>query len=127
MHATKRWKISVAHVSAMLFSFIFRRGSLEVARKLRLIRDLCHSSPQNLLEIMTRNRHLIVFGLSFLTIVASAVPKPDEKRVLDHDFAQHMAGHDEHSKQYDHEQFLGEDQAKTFDQLAPEESRRRLG
>lgn len=67
-----------------------------------------------------------LFALSwcFLTIVASAVPKPDE-RVLDHDFTQHMG--DEHSKQYDHEQFLGEDQAKTFDQLAPEESRRRLG
>lgn len=78
---------------------------------------------------MKRNCQLIVFGLSFLTIVASAVPKPDhdEKRVLDHDFAQHMGNHDEHSKQYDHDQFLGEDQAKTFDQLAPEESRRRLG
>jgi len=74
---------------------------------------------------MKRNCHLIVLGVSFLTIVASAVPKPDEKRVLDHDFTQHMG--DEHSKQYDHEQFLGEDQAKTFDQLAPEESRRRLG
>lgn len=64
----------------------------------------------------------------FLTIItASAVPKHDEgKRVLDHDFSQHIGG-EEHSKQYDHEQFLGEDQAKTFDQLAPEESRRRLG
>lgn len=76
---------------------------------------------------MKRNCQLIVFGLTFLSIVASAVPKPDEKRVLDHDFVQHLGAHDEHSKQYDHEQFLGEDQAKTFDQLAPEESRRRLG
>lgn len=74
---------------------------------------------------MTRNCQLIVFSLAFLSIVASAVPKPEEKRILDHDFASHMG--DEHSKQYDHEQFLGEDQAKTFDQLAPEESRRRLG
>jgi calumenin len=74
---------------------------------------------------MKRHCHLIALGLSFLTIVTGAVPKPDEKRVIDHDFAQHMG--DEHSKQYDHEQFLGEDQAKTFDQLEPEESRRRLG
>jgi predicted transposase YbfD/YdcC len=75
---------------------------------------------------MKRNCQLIVLCLSFLTIVASAVPKPDEKqRVMDHDFAAHMG--DDHSKQYDHDQFLGEDQAKTFDQLAPEESRRRLG
>nr|CAD7573721.1 unnamed protein product [Timema californicum] len=34
--------------------------------------------------------------------------------------------HEEHNAQYDHEAFLGED-AKTFDQLTPEESRRRLG
>ena len=74
---------------------------------------------------MMKNCQLILLGLSFLTIVTGAVPKPDEKRVLDHDFTSHMG--DEHSKQYDHEQFLGEDQAKTFDQLAPEESRRRLG
>lgn len=32
----------------------------------------------------------------------------------------------EHNTQYDHEAFLGEE-AKTFDQLTPEESRRRLG
>lgn len=74
---------------------------------------------------MKRGCQFIALFMSFLTITASAVPKPDEKRVLDHDFAQHMG--DEHNKQYDHEQFLGEDQAKTFDQLAPEESRRRLG
>lgn len=68
----------------------------------------------------------IVTLLVITQVTTSAVPKSDEaKRVLDHDFAQHMG--DEHSKQYDHEQFLGEDQAKTFDQLAPEESRRRLG
>lgn len=74
---------------------------------------------------MKKSFQLILLALSFLSIVGSAVPKPDEKRVLDHDFTQHMG--DEHSKQYDHEQFLGEDQAKSFDQLAPEESRRRLG
>lgn len=74
---------------------------------------------------MKKNFQLFLLALSFFSIVGSAVPKPEEKRVLDHDFTQHMG--DEHSKQYDHEQFLGEDQAKSFDQLAPEESRRRLG
>lgn len=74
---------------------------------------------------MKTNFQLVLLALSFLSILGSAVPKPDEKRVLDHDFTQHMG--DEHNKQYDHEQFLGEDQAKSFDQLAPEESRRRLG
>ncbi|XP_037052536.1 calumenin isoform X1 [Bradysia coprophila] len=59
----------------------------------------------------------------------SAIPKPDEKRVLDNDHLSHAKHYDneEHNKQYDHEAFLGEDEAKTFDELTPEESRRRLG
>lgn len=64
-------------------------------------------------------------------VVVAAVPKPDEvpkHNPLEHDslHAPHFAnGH--HNHQYDHEQFLGEDEAKTFDQLPPEESKRRLG
>jgi calumenin len=56
------------------------------------------------------------------------VPKPEEKR-HGHDGASHAAhlNNEEHNSQYDHEAFLGEDQAKTFDQLTPEESKRRLG
>jgi len=66
----------------------------------------------------------LLFGHS-----AMAIPKPDE--VPAHHGLDHLAHtnhlQDAHDAQYDHEQFLGEDQAKTFDQLAPEESRRRLG
>jgi len=67
--------------------------------------------------------------LTIVSIVISgtqSVPKPEEKR---HDSAAHAAhlNHEEHNAQYDHEAFLGEDQAKTFDQLTPEESKRRLG
>lgn len=60
--------------------------------------------------------------------VCSAVPKPGDNRVLDHDLsdAQHFKG-EEHNAAYDHEAFLGKDEAKTFDQLSPEESQRRLG
>lgn len=63
------------------------------------------------------------------TSVATAIPKPEEsKRVLDSDLSHSSHFQDEqHNSQYDHEAFLGEDQAKTFDQLPPEESRRRLG
>lgn len=32
----------------------------------------------------------------------------------------------EHNSDYDHEAFLGHDEAETFDQLSPEESRARL-
>ncbi|XP_023301118.2 calumenin-B [Lucilia cuprina] len=63
--------------------------------------------------------------------VVAAVPKPDEvvgHNPLEQDslHGAHFA-HGKHNAQYDHEQFLGEDEAKTFDQLPPEESKRRLG
>ena len=35
--------------------------------------------------------------------------------------------HGEHNNDYDHDAFLGEDEAKEFDDLSPEESKRRLG
>ncbi|KAJ8298935.1 hypothetical protein KUTeg_022995 [Tegillarca granosa] len=34
---------------------------------------------------------------------------------------------DDHNNEYDHEAFLGKEDAKTFDQLTPEESKERLG
>ena len=33
----------------------------------------------------------------------------------------------EHNVEYDHEAFLGKERAKEFDQLSPEEAKRRLG
>lgn len=36
-------------------------------------------------------------------------------------------GHEEHNQQFDHEAFLGKEQAERFDQLPPAEARRRLG
>lgn len=71
----------------------------------------------------------LALALTTLTVV-SAVPKPDEvphNRVIDElSHAQHFQN-DAHNTQYDHEAFLGEDEAKSFDELAPEESQRRLG
>lgn len=65
----------------------------------------------------------------FNCAVSVSIPKSDEKRVLDNDLLSHAKHYDneEHNKQYDHEAFLGEDEAKKFDELTPEESRRRLG
>ncbi|XP_055911982.1 calumenin [Eupeodes corollae] len=68
----------------------------------------------------------LMFGL---VVAASAIPKPDDKHnPLEHDSAHksHFDG-EEHNTQYDHEAFLGEDEAKQFDTLSPEESKRRLG
>ena len=66
----------------------------------------------------------IVFGL--------AIPKSDDKshknRIIDPlSDEEHYTGpeHNEHNPEYDHKAFLGED-ADDFDQLSPEESKRRL-
>ncbi|KAI4463241.1 reticulocalbin [Holotrichia oblita] len=69
--------------------------------------------------------------LIFLLIITSvlAVPKPEDKkdRTIDRELSsQEHYQDEEHNLQYDHEAFLGED-SKAFDQLPPEESRRRLG
>lgn len=68
---------------------------------------------------------LVLLALAAVTI-SSAVPKPGDNRMHDLSDAKHYDG-DEHNSQYDHEAFLGKDEAKTFDQLTPEESQRRLG
>ncbi|XP_072765035.1 calumenin-B [Anoplolepis gracilipes] len=67
----------------------------------------------------------ILIGFS---ILATAIPKPDaEHRILNKDVSNedHYINL-QHNPAYDHEAFLGEE-AKTFDQLSPEESTRRLG
>ncbi|KAI5097005.1 reticulocalbin-3 precursor [Silurus meridionalis] len=64
--------------------------------------------------------------LSLFVALGVAVP-PQEKRVHHtRDLSDH-AHDDTQSYQYDHEAFLGKEEAKTFDQLTPEESKARLG
>lgn len=60
----------------------------------------------------------VVFGSSKPTEKKTRVHEEEPLSNLEHD--------DKKSFDYDHEAFLGADEAKTFDQLAPEESRRRL-
>lgn len=70
---------------------------------------------------------LLAVGIDF----SAAIPKPDDaahaSRVIDELSAAKHFQNDAHNTQYDHEAFLGEDEAKSFDDLAPEESQRRLG
>ncbi|XP_074096278.1 calumenin B scf [Cotesia typhae] len=71
---------------------------------------------------------LLVTCLMITNIVAG-VPKPDDinSRVFDKELSdQEHFIKSHHNPAYDHEAFLGEE-AKTFDQLTPEESSRRLG
>lgn len=72
---------------------------------------------------------LSCYLLLFCCVNSTAIPKPDEVAAQHLDHLVHHSNHlnPSHDNKYDHDQFLGEDQAKTFDQLQPEESRRRLG
>ncbi|XP_053300033.1 reticulocalbin-3 isoform X1 [Pleuronectes platessa] len=64
-------------------------------------------------------------SLCILAAVAFAVPA-QEKRIHHHaDLSDHVHK-DDHGFQYDHEAFLGKEEAKTFDQLTPDESKDRL-
>ncbi|KAG7521664.1 calumenin-B [Solea senegalensis] len=69
------------------------------------------------------------FFMCFALCVVYATSKPTEKKDrVHHDEPLSNKEHDDgESFDYDHEAFLGEEEAKTFDQLTPEESKERLG
>ncbi|XP_059181972.1 calumenin-A-like [Centropristis striata] len=65
--------------------------------------------------------------MCFVLCVVSGDSKPTEQKSRVHDEPlSHLEHDDAKNYDYDHEAFLGQD-AKTFDQLPPDESRRRLG
>ncbi|KAL7734731.1 hypothetical protein ACLKA6_011019 [Drosophila palustris] len=72
---------------------------------------------------------LLVAAAAISVVAASSIPAGE----LINDPLEHDSLHDrhfeggEHNAQYDHEAFLGADEAKKFDELTPEESKRRLG
>lgn len=67
--------------------------------------------------------------MCFALCVVYATSKPMEKKDrVHHDDPLSVKEHDDaESFDYDHDAFLGEEEAKTFDQLTPEESKERLG
>ncbi|XP_077591019.1 reticulocalbin-3 isoform X2 [Stigmatopora nigra] len=65
-------------------------------------------------------------SLCLLAAATFAVPA-QEKRVHHHADLSDHAHNDGQDFQYDHEAFLGKEEAKTFDQLTPEESKDKLG
>ena len=67
--------------------------------------------------------------MCFALCVVYATSKPTEKkdRVHHDDLLSDRDHDDQENFDYDHEAFLGQDEAKTFDQLTPEESKERLG
>jgi len=75
----------------------------------------------------------LYISFCFLAICAKSVEGGTKKtggardhgNLSDEEHYEHY-GKGEHSKEYDHEAFLGK-QKKSFDQLTPEESKERLG
>ncbi|KAF6735009.1 Calumenin-B [Oryzias melastigma] len=67
--------------------------------------------------------------MCFALCVVYATSKPTEKKDrVHHDEPLSNLDHDDAENfDYDHEAFLGQEEAKTFDQLTPEESKERLG
>ena len=61
-------------------------------------------------------RSLLLLPVAFAVALSSAIPSDP---LSDKD---HMRGED-HDAKYDHEAFLGKDQAASYDQLSPEESK----
>ncbi|NXJ86615.1 CALU protein, partial [Trogon melanurus] len=74
---------------------------------------------------MSARRLVLCLSLSVLCVAG----KPTEKKDRVHHDAQlsDKVHDDAQSFDYDHDAFLGADEAKTFDQLTPEESKERLG
>uniref|UniRef100_A0A0B7A6Z7 Reticulocalbin-3 n=1 Tax=Arion vulgaris TaxID=1028688 RepID=A0A0B7A6Z7_9EUPU len=59
--------------------------------------------------------------------ICSTIPTNEQKqRVYDQPLSDEDHNDGEHNTKYDHDAFLGQDEAKTFDQLTPDESKSRL-
>lgn len=88
--------------------------------------DISFSLPNKQTRIRENMQLLFLGTLALLLGVTVTVPAQEKRVHRQHDLSDH-AHDDAHSFQYDHEAFLGKEEAKTFDQLSPEESKERLG
>lgn len=71
---------------------------------------------------------LLILGSVQAGILPTVTQDEHKSRVLDPLLSEQDHFKDlQHNVEYDHEAFLGAEEAKTFDHLTPEESKRRLG
>jgi Ca2+-binding EF-hand superfamily protein len=81
------------------------------------------------MELFDYSKHWLMIVVSFFWVLTSAEPKPTWKsRILDKPLSEevHFEG-GEHNPEFDHDAFLGKEEAKAFDDMTPEESQKRLG
>ncbi|XP_068099120.1 reticulocalbin-3 isoform X2 [Hyperolius riggenbachi] len=70
----------------------------------------------------------VLLAVALCSLLVVCVPTQEKKDRIHHDKDLSDHKHDDSKDfQYDHEAFLGKEEAKTFDQLTPEESKERLG
>ncbi|XP_068442541.1 calumenin-A-like [Clinocottus analis] len=69
----------------------------------------------------------LLMGFVLCVVSGSSKPTAKKSRVHEEEPLSQLEHDDNKNHDYDHEAFLGEDQAKAFDQLTPQESQRRLG
>ena len=81
--------------------------------------------PQRV-EIMERLSLATLLFAAFVCVSSVPTDKHGPKVPKDLSDETHYVGKD-HNSDYDHEAFLGEEEAQTFDQLPPAEAKRRLG
>ncbi|XP_019123298.1 reticulocalbin-3 isoform X1 [Larimichthys crocea] len=106
-------KVQSANADFSRVHILQREVSRETAEKLLM--------PQQ--SVMMLLKSLASFYI--LAAVAFAVPAQEKRIHHNADLSDHIHN-DAHGFQYDHEAFLGKEEAKTFDQLTPEESKDKL-
>ena len=71
---------------------------------------------------------VVLTSVAVSSVLAVPTEKHRPKVPKDLSDETHYAGDEKvHNSDYDHEAFLGEEEAQTFDQLSPAEAKRRLG
>ena len=72
-----------------------------------------------------------MFVVVIATVAVFAIPNPNDKKshVVNKKLSdlEHEDNDGHHNPEFDHEAFLGKEDAQKFDSLSPEESKRRLG
>lgn len=92
----------------------------EMSNSLRLV-----SAPTTIMCI-----NLLLLVISPLVSEAGVISKPESvNSPHEHKLSEkeHFGSDELHNADYDHDAFLGRDEAQTFDELSPEESKQRLG
>lgn len=72
-------------------------------------------------------KNLVIFVLVVATGCFCESSSSNDRVIKDNSHDEKHYEAEEHNPEYDHEAFLGKEEAKEYDELSPEESKKRLG